>query len=187
MDKSLLKKILHGFTDIAEDETGALRLYRVPRTLLPKLGVRVNVRSFHPAGSELRFRMKDTPVKFKFRRITEPDHPLFVNQTAFPIGIFYGDFQYTWLSLQEGDNEIEIKPFHDQTELMHRMQKRFSPELTRIVLPPFIDLRIVDMEGEVEPPRPGDVPEKMLLSFVSGISSCNFSVKIFASSSFFAL
>lgn len=88
MDKSLLKKILHGFTDIAEDETGALRLYRVPRTLLPKLGVRVNVRSFHPAGSELRFRMKDTPVKFKFRRITEPDHPLFVNQTAFPIGIF---------------------------------------------------------------------------------------------------
>lgn len=170
MDKSLLKKILHGFTDIAEDETGALRLYRVPRTLLPKLGVRVNVRSFHPAGSELRFRMKDTPVKFKFRRITEPDHPLFVNQTAFPIGIFYGDFQYTWLSLQEGDNEIEIKPFHDQTGLMHRMQKRFSPELTRIVLPPFIDLRIVDMEGEVEPPRPGDVPEKMLLSYGSSIT-----------------
>ena len=150
MDKSFLEKILHGFAEVAEDETGAFRLYRVPRALLPELGVRVNMRCYHPAGGELRFRMKEKPVRFKFRRTTEPDHPLFINQTVFPVGVFHGDFQYTWLALLEGDNEFEIKPFPDRTGLMHRTQRRFNPELTRIILPPFIDLRIVDWEGDME-------------------------------------
>ena len=169
-DKTFLEKILHGFAEVAEDENGAFRLYRVPQSLLPKLGVRVNVRSFHPAGGELRFRMGESPVRFKMRRITEPDHPLFTHQTVFPIGVFHGDFQYTWLALLEGDNEFEIKPFHDHTGLLHRTQRRFNPELTRIILPPFIDLRIVDWEGEMEPPRPGDCPEKQLLSYGSSIT-----------------
>ena len=170
MDKSFLEKILHGFAEVAEDETGAFRLYRVPRALLPELGVRVNMRCYHPAGGELRFRMKEKPVRFKFRRTTEPDHPLFINQTVFPVGVFHGDFQYTWLALLEGDNEFEIKPFPDRTGLMHRTQRRFNPELTRIILPPFIDLRIVDWEGDMEPPRPGDCPEKRLLSYGSSIT-----------------
>ena len=169
-DKEFLTKILHGIAEVAEDETGAFRLFRVPQSLLPKLGVRVNMRCFHPAGSEIRFRMKGSPVKFKFRRTTEPDHPLFIEQTVFPIGIFHGDFQYTWLALPEGDNEFEIKPFHDRTGLLHRTQYRFNPELTRIILPPFIDLRIVDWEGEMEPPRPGDVPSTQLLSYGSSIT-----------------
>lgn len=170
-----LKKISHGFAEIVKDETGAFRLFRVPQILLPKLSVRVNVRCFHAAGGELRFRMGDSPVRFTIRRMAEPNHPLFTSQTAVPVGIFHGDHQYAWLNLQEGDNEIEIKPFHDSNGTMSLCRSRFSPELTRIVLPPFIELRIVDWQGEMEEPHPGDFPAKQLLSYGSSITQGAYS------------
>ena len=176
LKKSFLAKILHGITEVVEDENGAFRLYRVPCSLLPKLGVRVNVRSFHPAGSELRFRIGSSPVRFKIRRITETDHPLYTPQTMVPVGIFHGDYQYTWLALQEGDNEIEIKPFQDSTGLLRKKKYRFDPGLTRIILPPFFDLRIVDWEGEMEPPRPDDCPPVRLLSYGSSITQGAYGV-----------
>ena len=167
---TFLNKILHGFSEVAEDGDGTFRLFRVPRVLLPRLGRRVNNRCCHPAGGELRFRLGDSPVRFTIRRVPEPDHPLFTAQTAVSIGIFHGDHQHAWLYLQEGDNEIEIKPFHDPTGNLARHRSRFSPELTRIVLPPFIELRIVDWQGEMEPPHPGDCPAKLLLSYGSSIT-----------------
>ena len=169
-DKVFLKKILHGITEITEDENGAFRLFRVPRSLLSNLGERVNIRCFHPAGSELRFRMGHSPVHFTIRRMPEPNHPLFNAQTAVLIGIFHGDFQYAWLALQEGDNEIEIKPFHDPSSILLHNRSRFSPKLTRIVLPPFVELRIVNWKGEMEPPQPDDCPSKQLLSYGSSIT-----------------
>jgi len=168
-EQAFLEKITHGFVETVESD-GAFRLFRVPCSLLPKLGPRVNVRSYHAAGSELRFRMGDSPVRFTIRRINESKHPVFTDQTAVIIGIFHGDFQFDWFSLNEGDNRIEIKPFHDQNGNLARMRWRFSPELTRIILPPFVELRIVDWEGEMEPPRPEDCPKKQLLSYGSSIT-----------------
>ena len=165
-----LKKILHGFAEVAEDENGAFRLYRVPRALLPKLGARVNCRCYHPAGGELRFRMQGSPVRFTLRRIPEPNHPLFTPQSAVTVGIFHGDFQYDWFSLREGDNTIGIRPFGDSTGALSRLRHRFAAELTRIVLPPFVEVRVVGWEGEMEPPHPGDEPEKQLLAYGSSIT-----------------
>ncbi|MBQ9336957.1 MAG: hypothetical protein IJS14_06650 [Lentisphaeria bacterium] len=175
MDPAFLKKILHGFAEVVRDDDGSFRLFRVPCALLPKLGKRVNVRCYHAAGSELRFRMGDTPVRFIIRRITEPDHPLFTAQTVVPVGIFHGDFQYDWLALQEGDNEIVIKPFEDPSGLRYRLHRRFRTELTRIVLPPFVELRIIGWQGEMEPPHPGDEPARQLLAYGSSITQGAYS------------
>ena len=169
-EQLFLEKLLRGFAETAADETGAFRLYRVPRTLLPQLGPRVHCRCFHPAGGELRFRMKGSPVRFTLRRITEPDHPLFTPQSAVPVGIFHGDLQYDWFALQEGDNPIEVKPLPDPAGARSRLRGRFAAEVTRIVLPPFVEVRIVDWQGEMDPPRPGDEPEKRLLSYGSSIT-----------------
>lgn len=169
-DGDFLKKILHGFVEVVRDSDGSFRLFRVPCALLPKLGNRVNIRCYHAAGGELRFRMGDSPVKFVIRRITEPDHPLFTAQTVVPVGIFHGDFQYDWLALQNGDNEITVKPFKDPSGLRSRLRKRFATELTRIVLPPFVELRIIGWEGEMEPPRPGDEPERQIMAYGSSIT-----------------
>lgn len=175
-EQLFLEKLLHGFAETAADETGAFRLYRVPQILLPKLGTRVNCRCYHPAGGELRFRMKGTPVRFTLRRIPEPNHPLFTPQSAVTVGIFHGDYQYDWLALQEGDNTIEIKPFEDPTGALSRLRKRFAAELTRIVLPPFVEVRVVGWQGELEPPRPGDGPAKQLLAYGSSITQGAYSL-----------
>jgi len=169
-EQLFLEKLLHGFTETAVDETGAFRLYRVPRALLPKLGARVNCRCYHPAGGELRFRMKGSPVRFTLRRIPEPNHPIFTPQSAVTVGIFHGDHQYDWLALQEGDNTIEIRPVGDPTGALSRLRSRFAPEVTRIVLPPFVEVRVVGWEGEMEPPLPGDEPAKQLLAYGSSIT-----------------
>ena len=165
-----LEKIMHGFAETAPDEDGAFRLFRVPRALLPKLGNRITVRGCHPAGGELRFRTGGKPARFILRRIPEQNHPVFTAQTAVNVGIFYGDLQFDWVALREGDNEIEIRPQPEISEFRYRLRQRFSPELTRLVLPPFVELRIVGWEGELEPPRPGDEPAKQLLSYGSSIT-----------------
>lgn len=175
-DKTFLEKIVHGFAEIVKDEDGSFRLFRVPCALLPKLGARVNVRCYHPAGSELRFRMKDTPVRFTFRRITEPDARIHDARSSIPLGVYCGDFQYNWYMLQDGDTTIEIKPFRDDSGILHRNRYRFDPDLTRIILPPFVEIRVVSWEGEMEPPRPEDEPSVQLLSYGSSITQGAFSI-----------
>jgi len=169
-DKAFLEKILHGVAEIAEAGDGSYRLFRVPQKLFPQLNQRVTIRSSSPSGVELRFRMGDSPVRFTIRRMPEPNHPLFTSQTAVTVGIVHGDFQYSWLALQEGDNEIDISPFHDPSGVFARNRNRFSPDLTRIVLPPFIELRIVGWTGEMEPPRPEDSPQITYLAYGSSIT-----------------
>ena len=169
-NKSRLMEFLHGTAEVVEVEDGALRLFRVPRNLLPKLNERVNIRAVSPAGAELRFRMGSSPVRLKLRRMPDASNPVFTSQTAVLAGIFRGDFQGSWIALQEGDNEIEIAPFTGSVDVLAKNRSRFSPELTRIVLPPFIELRLLELEGEIEPPRPGDCPEFNYLAYGSSIT-----------------
>ena len=169
-EQLFLERIMHGFVETEPDENGAFRLFRVPRALLPKLGNRITVRGCHPAGGELRFRTGGKPARFTLRRIPEPNHPVFTAQTAVNVGIFYGDLQFDWVALREGDNVIEIRPQPEIPEFRYRLRQRFSPELTRLVLPPFVELRIVGWEGELEPPRPGDEPAEQLLAYGSSIT-----------------
>ncbi len=175
-EEMFLEKITHGFTEIVKDDDGSFRLFRVPCALLPKLGVRVNVRCYHPAGGELRFRMKDTPVSFTFRRITEPDSKIHNAAAVIPVGIYHGDFQYAWQMLNEGDTKITVMPFRDESGILHRNRYRFDPDLTRIILPPFVEVRVIDWEGEMEPARTEDVPAVKLLSYGSSITQGAYSV-----------
>lgn len=164
-------EFLHGIAELVEGDDGAYRLFRVPQTLLPRLNERVNLRAYSPAGTELRFRMGASPVRIRLRRMAEAGHPVFTKRTAVLAGIFRGDFQESWIALREGDNEIEVAPFSSSwIDVLSRNRSRFSPELTRIVLPPFIELRLVGMEGEMYPARPGDCPERTYLAYGSSIT-----------------
>ena len=169
-NKGRLIEFLHGVAEIVEAEDGSSRLFRVPQCLLPKLNERVNIRVFSPAGTELRFRMGASPVRIRLRRMPDVGNPVFNSQTAVLAGIFRGDFQESWIALQEGDNEIEIAPFTGSTDVLARNRSRFSPELTRIVLPPFIELRLLELEGDIEPARPGDSPGITCLAYGSSIT-----------------
>lgn len=169
-NKSRLIEFLHGVAEVVEAEDGALRFFRVPQRLLPKLNERVNIRGFSPAGTELRFRMTGTPVRIGLRRMPDGGNSVFNSQTAVLAGIFRGDFQGSWIALQEGDNEIEIAPFTGPIDVLARNRSRFSPELTRIVLPPFIELRLLELEGEIEPARPEDCPGITCLAYGSSIT-----------------
>ncbi len=160
-------EFLHGTAELAEAGDGTYRLFRVPQKLLPKLNERVKIRACSPAGTELRFRMGASPVRIRLRRMPEPGHPVFTGQSAVLAGIFRGDFQESWIALQEGDNEIEIAPF---SLPFHVPRNRFSPELTRVVLPPFIELRLAGLTGEMEPARPEDCPPLTCLAYGSSIT-----------------
>lgn len=176
-EELLRRKILHNVAEIAGDGEGAFRMFRVPRRLLPKLNEALRGRVCSPAGMELRFRMKSSSVRLRLRRMPEVGHPVFTSRTVVAAGIFRGDFQDSWLALEEGENELEIKPCPAETvKLLTSVVKnspgehRFSPELTRIVLPPFIELRLVDVDGVIEVPRPEDLPSCGCLVYGSSIT-----------------
>jgi len=164
-----LLDFFHGIMEITTEKDGSRRLCRVPLNLLPKLNERVTIRGVSAAGAELRFRMSASPVRIKLRRMPDQS-PVFQKQNAILLGIFRGDFQDSWVALQEGDNEIEIAPFAGNIDVLAANRSRFSPELTRIVLPPFVELRLLDLEGEIEPARPEDCPPACCLAYGSSIT-----------------
>ena len=177
VNQEFLIQVLHNVAEISLDENGEYRLFRVPQRLLPHLNERVGCRVCSPAGMELRFRMKSSPVRLRLRRLPEIGHPVFTSRTAVTVGIFRGDFQESWIALDEGENEIEIPPAPTESVKLlesvvtkSRSGRRFHPGLTRILLPPFIELRIIGMDGQIEPPRPEDLPSYACLAYGSSIT-----------------
>ncbi len=168
-DPAACAKLLHGISALQKESDGSLRLSRVPLELLPSLNERVKIRGFAPAGSEIRFRMRGGPVSIRLSRIHDAN-PVFFPSCAVLAGVFRGDFQDSWHSLQEGSNVVRIEPFQGDLALLERNRHRYSPELVRVVLPTFPEIRLLGIEGDVEPACKEDSPAISYLAYGSSIT-----------------
>jgi hypothetical protein len=164
-----LAPFLHNIADVQPADDGSLRLPRVPVTLLAGLNEAVRRRAYAPAGAELRFRQPRGPVTIRLRRMPDSNEA-FHPPAAVLAGVFHGDFQSGWYALPEGDTTLAIPPFAGDRETLAKARYRYSPDLVRVVLPVFPEIRLVALEGELEPARAEDAPSRRYLAYGSSIT-----------------
>lgn len=156
-------------TDTLLNTEKGYAMQRVPDSVRLKLneGARDQV-SFNCTGVELRFKIKSEEAVLTLRA-TESSEAM----TAY---IYYGSFQGGWQhsskTIGTEDTRISV-PRPQDVKLLESLTEEcglpFQPEVVRIILP-YGKCYFVDIEGEVEPPAPKDVPEKTYLAYGSSIT-----------------
>ena len=165
----IFRKIdFHNTDTLVKTEKG-YTMQRVPDSVRLKLneGARDQV-SFNCTGVELRFKVKSEEAVLTLRA-EESSEAL----TAY---IYYGSFQGGWQhsSKTVGTEDTRISvPRPQDVKLLESLTEEcglpFQQEVVRVILP-YGKCFFVDIEGEVEPPAPQDVPEKTYLAYGSSIT-----------------
>lgn len=157
---------LHNVQELIATEHG-YKLSRVPAAVRAAMGER-GERAFHNCGVEVRFRI----------RSGEADVVLYCEPAAehIPAAIYYGSFQGGWeysvKRIAPGESRIHIRPTPNLAALERITREQnlpFDPSLVRLMLPCTVT-EFVRVEGDVEPPHPGDAPAKTYLSYGSSIT-----------------
>ncbi len=120
------------------------------------------------SGVELRFKIKSETATVILR--ADP------NEEAQTACIYYGAFQGGWKTSTKtiGLEETRItipKPEHLDTlqKITEEQQLGFQPDVVRLLLP-YGTCYFVGVEGDVEPPKPADLPRKTYLAYGSSIT-----------------
>ena len=125
-----------------------------------------------PAGVEIRFVLNSGTAKIKLR--SNNQRKLMVCYGAMHRGAnpdidYYG----------KDETVVEIGPFADQKKL-HKLTElcgyEYSADVIRVILEPFGQDVLVDLEGDVRPPRPDEVPQKRFMMYGSSITHGSFAM-----------
>lgn len=158
----------HNVAQLVPHEDGYM-MHRVPEGVRAQLNAGLQERSSsYATGVELRFRLKGEQAVIRLRTL-----PMAEAQVAH---IYYGSMQGGW---QDSSRLITTQPTEllirrpgniDQLRQIHRdCALPFSPEVVRVVLP-YGSLVFLGIEGDVEPPRPEDLPARTYLAYGSSIT-----------------
>ena len=159
----------HNVSDLTQDKDGAYVMHRFPLSVENKLEGGQNSNMI-TTGVELRFKIRSGVAKIKLKNPGE-------SSTVVKIFQYRGSIIDTWqnhcfsiIGGQEYTREIGIYP---EVELLHKVTKEagyaFSPEVVRLVINQ-TNIRFVDIEGDIEPPSPDDLPSKKYLAYGSSIT-----------------
>lgn len=158
----------HNVAELVPYEDG-YAMYRVPADVRAHLNANLRERtSWYATGVELRFRMKGDSAVIRLRSL-----PMDEAQVAH---IYYGSIQGGWqnssrlITAQPTDIRINRPQNMEQLRQLHQDHALpFSPEVVRVVLP-YGSLVFLGIEGDVEPPRPEDLPTRTYLAYGSSIT-----------------
>lgn len=153
---------LWNVAEVFEKEDGLL-LSRIPEKVREKLNENAKLRAFMPAGSEIRFNLKSAKVKIVIKGIGG-------NGIC---EVFFGNFFNSWCLIDETPKIIEIT-YPQNIEKLEKLYKEknlnFDPRIVRVILPHLTEIRIVEIEGEFEPPLKNQIPKIKYLSYGSSIT-----------------
>ncbi len=156
---------LHNVAELIKPSQGEGELLcRIPDALRAKLNPSVQGLATYPAGCEIRFNLKGPSAKVK----------LATSSSFGPADVLAGCFTLRpRVMVWDHPTEIEIK-LPDHITLLQRIAKEqghaFDPRLCRIALPHDVPLRLMDIEGDIEPPRPEQLPSRRMLAYGSSIT-----------------
>lgn len=124
--------------------------------------------SFHSSGVELRFRILSGEADLYLRMDDATE--------ALPALIYYGSFQGGWeysaKCIGEGKSRIHIRPAQSLPALQKLTEEKgllYRPEMVRVLLP-YGKCVYLGAEGDIEPPHPGDAPDRVCLTYGSSIT-----------------
>lgn len=153
---------------------GGFRLSRIPEELRLKMNEGAQNTAFNTCGCEIRFNLRSGSAKIILRRTGRngvPVDPAGVAEVRF--GPFQGDWTIcprtigpkpTTLTIQAPDNLEQLQCYAKETG------QNYDPALVRVILPYEWPTELVDIVGDIEPPRPEQSPSRQLLAYGSSIT-----------------
>jgi len=145
------------------------RLLRIPETLRMQLSELGQSLGQFPNGAEMRFNISDGPVTVKL--LWDSDRSPVDHTIA---EVYYGSFQGGFPRIiNRGVNEITIaKPANiDRMDAWAKASKLpFDTNLVRLILPFEGITHYIGVEGNVQPPKPRQVPGMRYLAYGSSIT-----------------
>ncbi|GCE22692.1 SGNH/GDSL hydrolase family protein [Dictyobacter kobayashii] len=148
------------------------QLSRVPDAVRRNLNEAAQQTAFNGSGCEIRFNLRGEQARILLRR--EPGAA-----TIGLLEVYHGPFsgQYTETPRYIGQDIVEIMLTRQQDTLPQLKQlytsaghAGFDPALIRIILPYDWSNRLIAIEGDIEPPRPEQVPARKYLAYGSSIT-----------------
>jgi lysophospholipase L1-like esterase len=170
---------LHNVQSISPSEDGhARRLCRVREQTRLQLNAGAQQRAFNTAGCEIRFNLLGPSATIRLRR------PPGNNAAVHLVEIYYGSFQSTPpespIAIATTPTEIKISQPSDGYalwELAHSHDQHFDPELVRVILPYDESIELIDIHGDIAPPRPDQLPQRRYLAYGSSITQGFYAVR----------
>lgn len=158
----------HNVEELVSSKRG-FALNRLPGAVRKQLneGARTGA-SYQCSGVELRFRILSGEVDLYMRTEDATE--------ALPALIYYGSFQGGWeysaRAIGEKMSRLHIRSAQNLPVLQKMTEEKgllYRPEMVRVLLP-YSKCVYLGIDGDIEPPHPGDAPERICLSYGSSIT-----------------
>jgi lysophospholipase L1-like esterase len=135
---------------------------RIPNNLRVTLNPAAETTALQSAGCEVRFNIEDKSAK-----ITLSCDGLGIAE------VFQGNFHVSWHCIVSKPTEVTMS-LPDNISFLEKVAKQkgltFDPRLTRVILPVFSQIRILDIEGKTSLPRKDQTPKTKYLAYGSSIT-----------------
>jgi len=156
---------MHNIEEMISPPDGkGMMLSRIPNELRTSVNDPAKEAALAAAGGEIRFNLEGPSAKISLTAGKEP--PALVE-------IFQGCFLVAWRQIGPDPTEITVsKPQNMQTldEVTKQRKLPFDPHLTRVILPYWPPVRLVDIQGETSLPGRSQTPKETLLTYGSSIT-----------------
>jgi lysophospholipase L1-like esterase len=165
---------LHNIRALQPLPQGGFRLSRVPEGVRKVLNEGAQNTAFNTCGCEIRFNLRGGAAKVTLRRTARGEVPVDPCGVA---EVWFGPFEGGWdicprsiapepttLTIQYPQNHIDLQRYAAEASLP------YNPALVRVILPYDWPTELLDIEGDIEPPRLGQSPDRRILMYGSSIT-----------------
>ena len=159
---------LHNVSELENNGNGCFNLLRVPKTVESKLFPDAAERNKNCCGVEIRLNLNGDKAKIKLR-VPEDNS---ASRAVVLYGSIYSGWDESVKTIYDHETEIVISNPYDRVALERITEENrlpFDSSLIRIMLE-HSNVQLIDIEGDTEPPRKGQTPEKKYLAYGSSIT-----------------
>lgn len=166
--------VIHNVRDIFDyRDTNKKVLSRLPKNVFEQCpGLRADA-GYNACGVEIRFRIKKGKVKVTLEMLNDG-----IDGEGIALAeVFHGGFSEPSPYVLKKGERLSIAVSNDNLNMnvlrdIHKKEKMaYDPDLIRIVLPYTAHISLIDIEGDIQPPMPGDAPNQTWWSYGSSITN----------------
>lgn len=163
---------VYNVSELVPHPEGGVSWIRLPRSIDNIFDAATKKQNDNCTGVELRFVVESGKVNITLARL-DPDYN---TRNVFTVyrGCFQGTWQDNWINTNIGPEPktFTFEKTYTEKELSvasDKIHAAFSPDVVRIIFDAG-HYRIVSVEGDVRPPKPGECPEMKILFYGSSIT-----------------
>lgn len=165
--------VIHNVRDIFDYEgTDKNVLSRLPKHVFSQCPALREGPGYNACGVEIRFRIKRGKVKVTLEMLNDGID----GQGIALMEVFHGGFAEPSPCVLKKGERYTLEVSHEELNMevlraIHKKEKMaYDPDMVRIVLPYEAHISLIDIEGDIEPPMPGDAPSQTWWSYGSSIT-----------------